>query len=641
MYIKKIFLYLCCCFFVINIKAQTIDEVAKIFPNDLAAMLTLNREVKFFMKNNIPVAESKESESFLILDDKANGVYNRHKFYHGFFDELTFKEAYTKAPDGNGYKKIKVEEYKTQDATSNSIFYDDVKETAFDFLALTKGAIAVVNSTSFHKDIHVMGSFYFVSHLPIISANYTVNFNADIDVKYVIKNDPNNTISVTEKLEGNKRYYTFLANNIKTPERFSSQQASSYIYPHVIVYVASYKDEKDKQVNVFNSINDFYNWNYSFLKNVNKTIEIDLQNLTDSLTKGLSSSTQKAQSIFRWVQANIKYVAFEQGLEGFTPRQAHDVCYKKYGDCKDMSSLTTKLLQLAGLKGYYTWIGTRDLAYNYNDVHLPLANNHMISTVQIDSNFIFLDATDPNCIYGFPSHSIQGKQALISINENEYKVLEVPTIDAKETKILDSTFIELDGNGIKGKMSVNYSGYFGNDTYNSLMNRDDKQTKEFVKYKMGKASNKFLLGEYVITKTDEKLKKLNIKTSFEVPDYAKKLGDELYINLNLEKIYASSIIDTSKRKVAMEFDYKFTIEQVNVLEIPKNYEVNYMPPNFYIDNGSFIFKINYTKEKNKLIATQTIINNTLLLQPQSFDKWNNSIKQLVNNYKEQVVLKSK
>jgi hypothetical protein len=624
-----------------NAIAQDYEAIAKQHPDDIAVMTVYSRELKISIQKNSLSAQSKEDVEMLMLNDRANGMYNQYKVFHGSFNELKEVEAYTKVPDGNKYKKIKVKETKTQNSQSGSVFYDDAKETVFYFPSLVKGAVAAVSHTELHKDIHMLTPFYFASYMPIAEAKYVVSFPSEVDVHYIIKNDSSHKIQVEEDRKGRQHSFTFKASNIPLNDRYSNAPSISYYEPHIIIYVASYTNSDDQKVNVFNSIKDFYQWNYSFLSNLNKEESELLKHLADSLTQNISSPKLKAKAIYQWVQGHIKYVAFEDGLEGFIPRQAKDVCSKRYGDCKDMSSLITALLKAAGLNGYYTWIGTRSIPYDYDEVFLPITDNHMISTLNVGDEWIFLDGTDPNCVFGMPSEQIQSKQALIAIDESNYKIIRVPEMEATKSRIVDSTFIHIAGNGIAGNMSVYYSGYFGSDIYNTLFYKDPKDVKDFVKYKMGKASNKFILGDYSINDIDKSNKYANIKAKFEVPDYGKKIGDEFYINLNLEKLFSGANIDTAKRKVAADNSYKYVIEQYTILEIPDGYKVSYIPKNALIDKGDYSFAIQYKHENNTIIAKQEIHSNSLWLQPQKFDEWNKALKELNSQYKEQVVLQKK
>ena len=90
--------------------------------------------------------------------------------------------------------------------------------------------------------------------------------------------------------------------------------------------------------------------------------------------------------------------------------------------------------------------------------------------------------------------------------------------------------------------------------------------------------------------TDPVNKVANISSNFEIPDYAKSIADEIYINLNLEKLIDSALIDTAKRKIAIENDYLYTINQVHTLTIPEGYTTDYVPKNTVISNDVLNFR---------------------------------------------------
>src|SRR5690606_2607375 len=98
-------------------------------------------------------------------------------------------------------------------------------------------------------------------------------------------------------------------------------------------------------------------------------------------------------------------------------REAHLVCQRKYGDCKDMASLLVTMCKEAGLKAFYTWIGTRSKPYKYQETPLPVADNHMICTIELDGKFIFLAGTGVNIPFGIPPYNLQGKDALVHIDK--------------------------------------------------------------------------------------------------------------------------------------------------------------------------------------------------------------------------------
>ncbi len=620
--------------------AQTPDEIRKQFPNEELVYYNYSHELKLSVKNDVPVAESRFEKDLLILSEKNAALYNRQAVYHSTYNELTSLEAYTRVPDGNQYKKVKVNGQKTTNSPSNSVFYDDIKETSFDFLSLTRDAVGHVEYTQFHKDAHLLTPFYLPGGIPIVEAVFSLVVPNDISIKYVVKNDPGGILQFSEEKKRKETIYRWSVKNLKSPDHYGDAPSGRYFEPHVIVYVTSFENKEGRQ-NFLSTLDDLYKWNISFTKELNKTADDNLKKIVDSLIVGKTTEKEKAKTIYRWVQHNIKYVAFEDGLEGFRPRQAADVCSKRYGDCKDMSSIITQMLRMANIKAYYTWIGTRSLPYDYSDLPLPLVDNHMISVAAIDGRWYFLDGTNPYSKLELPPYSIQDKEALIALNDKEYKVLKVPVAEADDNLIVDSTFISITETGVKGVEKVDYHGYFGEGVYNALMYRDDKETKIYVNAKMGKASNKFILGNYTIKKTDPDENIINITADFEVPGYSKKTGNEYYINLNLEKLFDMQVIDTTKRKVPVENAYKYSIKQYHILEIPVGYTVSYKPDNFRFSNDFVDLSISYEIKNGKITAVQEFKNKKLMLQPSDFTEWNRAVKAAQPQYKETVVLERK
>lgn len=622
-------------------KAQTLEELQKQYPGKTAVFSNVNRNVDISYSKGVPVAKATEVSEMFILDDKANGIYNKDRVYHSSFNELKKVEAYTTAPDGNGTKKMKVSEFKTQSSSSRDIFYDDAKETSFDYPKVVKGSITHVETEHFNKDIHFISPFYFSSYLPVVNATFSLTFPEDMDVRYIIKNDDKKNITVTETKKGRKKKIEFSASNIKEFEYFPDAVSPSYYAQHVIVYVTQYKNDDDNIVPVYNTVNELYNWNAGFLKDINTTPSELLKKVSDSICKGKNTDWEKAQAIYWWVQNHIKYVAFEEGLEGFVPRQAADVCSKRYGDCKDMASLLTALLNTSGLKAYFTWIGTRSIPYTYSEVPLPITDNHMISAVKINGNWIFLDATDPNCIFGYPTSGIQNKQALIGVSPEKFELVTVPVVAASKNTIIDSTFLTIDKKLLKGYASVDYLGYYGSNVYSSLMFNKGDDERVYARRRMAKGSNKFIMKDYKITFPDTINKSANISSNFEIPDYVKSIDDEIYINLNLEKLFNYTPIDTAKRKIAIENDYLSNIRQVHILKIPEGYMMEHLPQNVSVSNKLVDFSIEYKQVKDQVFATQTYVTKTLLIEVPDFSVWNAAISKIAPAYKEEIVLKKK
>ncbi len=367
----------------------------------------------------------------------------------------------------------------------------------------------------------------------------------------------------------------------------------------------------------------------------------ELKKIVSILTQNKETDLEKVKAIYYWVQENIKYIAFEYALGGFIPREANEVFNKKYGDCKDNSSILYKMLEIAGLKGNLTWIGTRKIPYKYNEVPTPAVDNHMILTYVDGDDTYFLDATGRYIPINMPSSFIQGKEALISKGEKDFVIKEVPVMDSKRNTYTDSTFIKIDNNTILGTGKLKLSGYTKIDFYNTFENKKkENNLKEGYTGILRKGNNKFLVDNFNEVNKYNYDKDFEVTYTFNIKDYINHLDGETYINLNLNK-ELSNFKTKEDRKTAKEYRYKSRTIYTNVLEIPEDTVVEYVPENFKISNDFFACTITYTQTEKAITYELYVDQDFILLTLEQQNELNTLIKKIEKNFKEVIILKDK
>lgn len=615
---------------------QNIEEIKKNFPGEQVVVLNHTRHYYLKLKDGQPTAESEEMQELLYLSPHAGSMMSKYSFYHSSFHQLKEYQAYTMPPSG---KKIPVKEFKTSQSVANSIFYDDSKETNFDFPSISPGAIGHLEYTMVHTDPRLLSPHYFSRYVPLINGELKITFPKEMTVKYMVKGNNQDKLQFSSDTRKGETTYTFRVVNMPKELNYPDAPDNSYYALHVIFYIDSYQSG-DKKISYMSNLDDLYKLEWSFIKDVNKEISPELKRITDSLTTGFTSNEMKARKIYKWVQDNIKYVAFEEGMGGFVPREANLVCSRRFGDCKDMASILTMMLQHAGVPAYFTWIGSRSLPYDYTEVHLPITDNHMIATVKLDTGFVFLDGTDSHCVFGTPSGHIQGKQALIGMSENEYKIIRVPEYPKDNSLRSDTTILSFTDKGIKGVVRIDLTGYPATDMYRMMSYTNGKNREEYMKNYFNRGSNKFKLNKYEILNTGNP-NTFSLTGEFELMDYGKKVADELYLNLNLFKFYEHQEIDYPKRTIPIEHEYKSKSDYVTIINIPEGYKVSYLPDSKSFRNEVWGFSISYEQKQNQVILTQHFENNDLLLQPDKFQAWNKVLEYLFPLYKETVSFEKK
>jgi hypothetical protein len=266
----------------------------------------------------------------------------------------------------------------------------------------------------------------------------------------------------------------------------------------------------------------------------------------------------------------------------------------------------------------------------------------MIATyIGQDGQYYYLDATSDHTPFGLPSSMIQGKEVLIGIDEKNYEIRTIPEIAKERNVMVDSVTIRVDGDQLVGKGMTSLGGYpkvFGSYALDRAVSDEIKRS---VTRLIGKGSNKFYLDNYVLSDVGERDRLTTIDYSFRIGDYFQKIGDELYVNLNLNKDHYNDFINVAARTAPKERDYKYEKIDYCELTIPDGYTIAYIPPNARVDGDLLGFQTEYSSANGKIQLRKKFYVNYLLMQPDQFEHWNKSVKPLSEAYKESIILKKK
>jgi len=610
------------------------------FPDDPAVFVERSELLSIFVKNDSLEIFTDISEDMLHLKEQAD-VFASGRVYGSHFNQVKDIKAKTLVWDKSRFKEMAVSDFKKNSDRDAGIFYDDSYYYSFKYPSVASGNRTQLQYRSLVKDSKFIPGYIFTSYLPQAKTSYTIKTTKQVELVYDVINDPKHLIKFRKFEKGGFQYYEWTATDLAPRKNEDDSPSIRYFSPHIICYVKSF-ESKNGKVNVLSDLTDLYHWYYGFVEKLNTESSPELTKVVDGIVKKSKSETETVRNVFYWVQDNIQYVAFEEGMRGFIPNSGSYVCEKRFGDCKDMANLIVNMLKLANIKAYHTWIGTRDLPYKYSEVPTPIVDNHMIATY-IDSNnrYYFLDATSDHTAFGLPSSMIQGKEALIGFDKNKYEVKVVPEMSVESSAMNDSISIRMEGNQILGKGRTSLTGYakvFGG---YELDRAEKDDVKRYVTRLIGKGSNKFYLDSYNLSGQDNRDKPTHIDYAFRIGDYFQKIGDELYVNLHLKKDYYNATIDVAMRETPKELSYKYEENDFCELTIPPGYIVEYLPPNAKANGDLIGIETSYRIDNDKIYFTKRLYVNYLLMKPGEFDKWNTSIKQLSDVYKESIILKKK
>lgn len=636
---KKIYLVLFIGFFVFSTNAQNLlEEYKKQHPDFNELVLNDSQTYNFSIENNkLKVIQDNNYESVILTE---NGIQsNKESFSYSELVKLQSYDAYSVIFDNGKERKIKVTQTNEIQSGQSSVFYDNVKERQLIFPNLEAGAKKVYNYQTEFVDPFLLHKFLFGSHLPVKNSTLEIRTDKNINIGYKIFNDPSNSIQFSRTEKKGKWIYKWTLKDVKPIKFEGNSPGFLYLVPHINVYIKDYMVNNNK-VEVLDDVKKLYAYYKGFTKNLNQTEDPALKAISLQITKNLTHDDDKVKAIFYWVKDNIKYIAFENGYEGFIPREASLIHERKFGDCKDMASIITAMAKYANVKNVFiSWIGTREIPYSYDELPTPAVDNHMVALYKKGEEYIFLDATDKETLYGIPTAFIQGKEALYGEGDS-YKIIPVPIVPAERNEILEQVKLKIEMDKLVGLGKIEFNGYNRSRILLRIGDATNKTRFEMIKSLVLKGNNKFNLKDYTEENIKDRDKPYQINYNFDLGNYIVKVDKEMYVNLFLDKPLEKVIIEKD-RSAKFEFEHLNYINAQYELDIPLNYMVKYLPKNFSLDNDYIKADIVYEVKNDTIFLNLSLKQKKLLLDKPDFELWNKMIKDLKNNYADTLILSAK
>lgn len=594
------------------------DDILKLYDND---KITFERD----KKNNLVKVNQSHLEELTNLNSRSD--ISLYEFYDGQSEITKFKVKLRNNKDA--WTTINDNSY-----TSNDLFHNDVrvKSAYIDFPVMAYRYR--FEMTKEIKDIKYFPNIFFTSEYPALERKiqFIIPDWLEVELKEInfegfeiIKDSNYNS---TEK----ETIITYTIKNIKGFVDESNAPGITYLYPHILILAKSFTDSDGNNHTLFKSTQDQYNWYKTLIDAMNDDDAV-LQEKVNELISSANTDEEKIKAIYYWVQDNIRYIAFEDGIAGFKPDDAHNVFTKRYGDCKGMANLTKRMLRIAGFDARLTWIGTRRIAYDYSTPSLSV-DNHMICTLINNNKRIFLDGTEKYNAYGEYAHRIQGKQVLIE-NGSEYILDRVPETKAATNKETYTFEAKIEGDALVGKAKRTFNGESRSSwlyTYNNF--KTDKKS-EALKYYLNFNDKNLEVNNIQTTDLKDRDREIiinyELKQKNRVSDF-----DDIYIDLDYEKDFANYLFE--KRKNDFLFYHKKDYTSIISLQIPEGYSVSEKPEDLSLKTKNIHADVSLKTIENKLILKKVFKFENGIIPKEEFTQWNNFIEQLKERYNTQIVL---
>lgn len=622
MTIKQLIAYSCCMLCTLGAFAFQGDSLVNI--------TSLKNEYEFKWNNQTAKVEVKQKLS----NTYSSNAYSVNYTVSEFYNNNISIDAVSCKVDGHNQRGLKpTYTYYGQD----DVFYSDARVCYFPLVLPKKGSTGTVTFEETLNDPRYFTNIYFSDAAIVQQGEVSIKIPRWMRVD--IKELNFNSFSIKKTSEyitaENADLVTYTFSNIPAMKREDNSPGPTYIYPHLLILCKT-ANAGGKQLTYFNTLADQYAWYRELAKNVVGD-EAIISAKAKELNAGLTNDMDRIKALFYYVQDNIRYIAFEDGMAGFKPEKADEVLRKKYGDCKGMANLTKALLVSQGFDARLCWLGTRHIAYDYQTPSMAV-DNHMICGLNYKGKTYYLDATETYLGINEYAERIQGREVLMEEGD-KFILSKVPVAKALQNNDQEVSKLSIINNALVGKVNRVWKGEDKEGMLTGLNSIKHENVDEATMRYLSANNADYLISNLLLSSTSNPDKDLTAAYDVERKSGISTFSKEYYIDLDSRKEFAESAFKIAERKHDYWFSSKKNITTEIELAIPANYKASSIPADLNIVKPDYEFHISYLSLPGKLVYKKVLIIKNTTLAKAKFVQWNQDIELLNKAYNENLIIK--
>ncbi len=644
-FLKSIFLYLrSLLIFIINgniySKASIIRMIEfiilKIFLSDLrkdADVVIRDDFIHFEVKDESRAVETVKIAVTIFKKNEQN--YGRLYLWYDKFREVDDLEGIIYDADGNEIRDLEDSDIEDFPAYNNFSLYEDNRikkvELYNDKFPYT---VEFKYKISYDGFINWPTWYSRESINPVEHCIFEVSVPENNILRYWCNVD---SISPAVINDGDEKLYTWKADNLALlPKDAVDNAIEDY---STVVKIAPGKFEIEGNEGNMSSWKSLGTWYY----NLTKGKDVLPDSIVSKIKNMMSNENDihdKIRTLYKYMQSKTRYVSIQLGIGGWQPFDASYVNDRGYGDCKALSNYMISILKEAGIKAYPVLI--RSGSYNYTFIkEFPSSQfNHVIVTVPLKSDTIWLECTSQTMPFGHLSWSTENRNALMVTNEGGV-VVQTPSSAPEEN--LQKRVANVEINSLGWAMADIKSTWTGDQQDRVRSSISESSPEEIKKWILNLFSVPNLrLEKYNYDGIDEHSLEISLNMHTAIANYANISGKRIFINPNLmdKETYIPPEID--KRLSPLRFGYPFLDIDSIYYNVPDGYSIESMPEetNIKTSFGNFSSKSEQISPI-KILYVRKLQRDDYTIPADKYEEYRNFYTSIVKADRSQVVLVKK
>lgn len=501
-----------------------------------------------------------------------NGIRNSvlTQFYDKFLTVRKIKsDLYDQygVPIKNGLN-VEVEDYSANVGYSlyedNRVKVLDPKYRTFPFTVEYTYEIAF-NGLLYYPDWGVYDDY----NVSVEKSSFTIRSPIGFKFRYLEKN-MSNGCSITES--ENKSIHSWKYENM--PAVKNEPFGKSFMEYTPVVYsapsdfaIGGYKGNLD-------SWNNFGKW-LNLLAEGRNVLDKETNEKVKDMVSGLTDENDKIKVLYDYLQNKVRYVLVKVGMGGWQTIEAETVNRVSYGDCKALTNYMKSLLDVVGIRSYYTLVRAGESAPMINADFPSNQFNHVILCIPRLTDTLWLECTSQNIPFGYIGTFTDNRKALIT-GQDGGALVTTRKYSLNENKQFRKAVIDLapDGSAIS-TVKTDYTGVLYDKIY-SVLHMDEVDSRKFMLEHISIPT--FDLISFTHDEKKSIIPEIRENLNLKLSNYGIIMGNRILINPNLMTRIEKLPYRTKDRKSEISIRRPCNEIDTVIFRLPAKYKLDKMPP---------------------------------------------------------------
>jgi len=370
-----------------------------------------------------------------------------------------------------------------------------------------------------------------------------------------------------------------------------------------------------------------------------------IHNAAAEAVAGAKTADEKLRKLYAVTQKvrNLAYETDKTAAEERTlkdNRSAQDVLRNGYGYTGEITRLFVALARSAGFEANSVRVASRDDSFFAKKLPVSAQLDSEVAIVKADGKELVLDPGTPNAPYGVVAWQKGHVPGLKIVRKQEASWVETPDLKAEAALITRKAALHVDGEALKGKVTVTYKGQEA--LVRRLHNHTDdeaatkKSLEEGIKSRFGEGAVVTLTR---ITGMKSAEPEVVAEYDVEMPNGGSFAGSRAMIPLSVFHANSKNPFAPTNRRAPVYFEYPSIEEDEVTLEVPEGYGVETMPTAAQIDAGAVVYNTRYEAAGSTVRFTRRLLVDSMFIPKEHYNSLRTVYSRITSADQEQVVLR--